>query len=1038
MPRIKGKTTRDPDYPNLDAPSSQSDSPSSRTASSPKDPLSTTTAISSQLLSDSSQVKDLTESFPKFDRSKSLNNTPKNQSSKIHVAKKSKSTIVNTRSRSRSFRSSGKTSFRNQKFSSSNNQDPPSQISQPSSPEPFYRQNDNQAQDTESVHSVAEENDQNDEIIPSTFPESTTPLPVNLEYSSSSSNNSSQSSNLEPDLVNDISKSSEEENSQNPEWSSEEGSEDHPIFLEFSEKQINFLALAMHSVVERLCILKADLEATHGGSWYKNLNDFKLDCLLQTFHGIRRSLIKDNFFFDEKSKVYPVLKNSKFPPKPYTDNDVNYVSNSESENQTQESIDKSAVFRKINIFCLFGLLLIPKDFLLNAHGLYQGLNDPSLHLENETDWEYAGLSIAMSNNLEYLLYDGTTEALGIFTSVLTRVALTRCKNFNGKDFKRWVNSSFLEGKYMLKSFFITLKHGYPTFSNVKDDSSLDRLFEFVSRPGNSSISDLPEDHPFSEFDLELASGFKTSFSILLNRYNNLVNSTLEKALAIFTREALQELVASFVDLNIFDSFVKNSDPIWAEIDIFQKLRSLTKEDDSSTQTKQNMINANQEVPVDLMIPIIKKYLTNTESLFLLHHDVERVGVPEPSNGTGLLSDDQNNHLPHISNQLAPSDIDQSQPSSSYSNSSSHPSPAKSSTSPKQKNSNNSSQQDNKNTSKRKRPSSKPNETEEHSEFEAEMESSDSEFDIQDADIDDERVGRKSKDLTQKRKGRRTGPKSSSVFAIDENRTSELRSLQISMHQTVPREKGGYVVNSGETLIGPTKAGRILRPDAQEGNSVLSGERSEKRRVSLVSKLLSKSVDKNGQTVSDIRGIPENQQNATVNNNEDPAKDFVDGLISEISGNGSGNSSLRESAQLNEDSSAEVEEGSGQGSETTGTRSYTFKVPRLPDSQARFDAIMRSQNRFVEMKRGRGNTAGQPKTKSGKNIWTEEEIDCLDRCINYFHEGCWARMLTYHGKHGLVTDILRNRTQTQLKDKVRNISKLLSREGIELGPYARFV
>ena len=74
----------------------------------------------------------------------------------------------------------------------------------------------------------------------------------------------------------------------------------------------------------------------------------------------------------------------------------------------------------------------------------------------------------------------------------------------------------------------------------------------------------------------------------------------------------------------------------------------------------------------------------------------------------------------------------------------------------------------------------------------------------------------------------------------------------------------------------------------------------------------------------------------------------------------------------------------------------------------------------------------------RHPWSEEETNALLNGLIYFKEARWADILKRFGEGGCVSEALKNRSQTQLKDKARNIKLSYQKQNIQVPDYLEHV
>ena len=78
----------------------------------------------------------------------------------------------------------------------------------------------------------------------------------------------------------------------------------------------------------------------------------------------------------------------------------------------------------------------------------------------------------------------------------------------------------------------------------------------------------------------------------------------------------------------------------------------------------------------------------------------------------------------------------------------------------------------------------------------------------------------------------------------------------------------------------------------------------------------------------------------------------------------------------------------------------------------------------------------PPPKRDRRKWSTEEEKALMHGLDRVHGPHWSDILLMYGENGTVSDVLKERTQIQLKDKARNLKLFFLKTGIEVPTYLK--
>lgn len=81
---------------------------------------------------------------------------------------------------------------------------------------------------------------------------------------------------------------------------------------------------------------------------------------------------------------------------------------------------------------------------------------------------------------------------------------------------------------------------------------------------------------------------------------------------------------------------------------------------------------------------------------------------------------------------------------------------------------------------------------------------------------------------------------------------------------------------------------------------------------------------------------------------------------------------------------------------------------------------------------------KPSVFTTRRTWTEEEEEALLKGMDHVQGPYWAQILELYGPGGKINEVLKDRTQVQLKDKARNLKMFFVRLGVEIPRVFQYV
>ncbi|KFA50345.1 hypothetical protein S40293_07550, partial [Stachybotrys chartarum IBT 40293] len=131
-------------------------------------------------------------------------------------------------------------------------------------------------------------------------------------------------------------------------------------------------------------------------------------------------------------------------------------------------------------------------------------------------------------------------------------------------------------------------------------------------------------------------------------------------------------------------------------------------------------------------------------------------------------------------------------------------------------------------------------------------------------------------------------------------------------------------------------------------------------------------------------------------------------------------------------------------------SYTQAVPepqaqaqppasgeQLPPNQTFPSSILYDRARQAALTKSTAHTRREG-NHSTRRPWTQEEEKALMHGLDLVQGPHWSQILTYFGRNGTISDILKERTQVQLKDKARNLKLFFLKANTEMPFYLNTV
>ncbi|PNY29923.1 Telomeric DNA-binding factor trf1 [Tolypocladium capitatum] len=110
---------------------------------------------------------------------------------------------------------------------------------------------------------------------------------------------------------------------------------------------------------------------------------------------------------------------------------------------------------------------------------------------------------------------------------------------------------------------------------------------------------------------------------------------------------------------------------------------------------------------------------------------------------------------------------------------------------------------------------------------------------------------------------------------------------------------------------------------------------------------------------------------------------------------------------------------------------------LPPNQTFPSAILYDKARQAALSKSSAHTRREG-LHSTRRPWTQEEEKALMAGLDMVKGPHWSQILTYFGQNGTISDILKDRTQVQLKDKARNLKLFFLKTNSEMPFYLQAV
>ncbi|POR30941.1 Telomeric DNA-binding factor trf1 [Tolypocladium paradoxum] len=110
---------------------------------------------------------------------------------------------------------------------------------------------------------------------------------------------------------------------------------------------------------------------------------------------------------------------------------------------------------------------------------------------------------------------------------------------------------------------------------------------------------------------------------------------------------------------------------------------------------------------------------------------------------------------------------------------------------------------------------------------------------------------------------------------------------------------------------------------------------------------------------------------------------------------------------------------------------------LPPNQTCPSAILYDKARQAALSKSSAHTRREG-LHSTRRPWTQEEEKALMAGLDMVKGPHWSQILTYFGQNGTISDILKDRTQVQLKDKARNLKLFFLKTNSEMPFYLQAV
>lgn len=92
-----------------------------------------------------------------------------------------------------------------------------------------------------------------------------------------------------------------------------------------------------------------------------------------------------------------------------------------------------------------------------------------------------------------------------------------------------------------------------------------------------------------------------------------------------------------------------------------------------------------------------------------------------------------------------------------------------------------------------------------------------------------------------------------------------------------------------------------------------------------------------------------------------------------------------------------------------------------------DARLAAHTRSLERKP----PPSSPNATSNRKVWSAEEENTLMEGLEYVRGPHWCAILALYGENGSMSEVLKNRSQVQLKDKARNMKLFFAKHGLEI-------
>ncbi|OLY77577.1 hypothetical protein AYI68_g8392 [Smittium mucronatum] len=742
---------------------------------------------------------------------------------------------------------------------------------------------------------------------------------------------------------------------------------------------IDFLAVCVFMVVEKICELQNKLECEYNNNWYKHISEnAELESLLQTFNGARRLVSKDEFFIDE---FIPIIEKDSL--------------------DAHEFITKPELIRKINLVSLFGLILIPKLFLSSSLGIYSSLAskkqsknlngvinfaDGNSELEEDIDtgmfidWSFLGISIATQNKVEYLLYDGSEDSVDVFVELLTQISSKSVRDAS------WIFSKNTFENIVLN--FIESKLINPFFSREDIFANSRLSFSYYqTRPNDyeGQNSNGPIDNPNKGQEL-----------------SELLKQPLEGT--DYTNNFIPPIPGQKSKIQPTEKPNKDKGKI-KETSSARSLTSVEKNNDQSNDIGNHTLLHDRIKFPDLILKSSSENLPNREKGVLEKDTASKYNllskVPNQTPDPLISAIDAAKNI-EKKQKILPTNYKSTSKNELYFNYS----PSKNGSSTTEDDADDQEMFystykyiNGRRISSRLLKNSKPL--------------------TQDPTLDKDTISRKSSDSDLPSNYECRSSDEDSEYKPEESKSfsADLGLFVDSEEAPVARNKnlGSNSYNSPSNH----STADLSMPPTQLFPSSQSSPRTRKDRRSGVIDLLL--------TPQRARAV---SQSATGAPNGSVLVKLEDPSITSTSKT---KAAAKRSLIKMVTPIYPEKPSSGPSQAPRLMRQQTeipsiFIHPRTEGSRERLDTVFSTLRVFSDQ---------STRSRFIKNAWTEEEIECLDRCVEFYRIGCWAKMIEHHGANGKYSTLLKNRTALQLKDKVRNIVRALKRNGVELGPYEYF-